>query len=92
MKIAYITYPCFLDSCIERIRHLSVKVDLFVYVVITPYSLKSTIYSSSVDYDEHKMLYNLDEAVNEKDVAKLYPYFKDCKSVKFVMMPTKSLR
>lgn len=91
MKIAYITYPYFLDSCIERIKHLSTKVDLHVYVIIAPYNLNSTVADFTVEYDKKKMLYELNEITTTKNTDKLNPYFKNCKEVKFVMMPKKSL-
>jgi len=91
MKVAYITYPHFLDTCIERIKELSTKVDLYVYVMIAPYSLKSTVAEFTVEYNENQLLYELDEIATNEDINKLYPYFKNCKEVKFVMMPEKSL-
>ena len=66
MKVAYITYPGFLDTCIERIKPLSNRVDLYVYVMFAPYSLKSMAGEFNVEYDDNKLLYDLEEIANDK--------------------------
>lgn len=90
IKVAYITFPFFLDTCVERIKELSKEVDLYVYVIITPHGLKSFIGEFSIKHSKKKLLYNIEEIADPKDVKVVNPYFENCKSVKFVMMPPKS--
>ena len=91
MKVAYITFTPFLDSCIERIKLISKEVELSVFIFIAPYSLKSSICNLKIEYNKNKIFYEIDEVFDNGELNLFNEYFSNCKSVQFVMMPPKSI-
>lgn len=90
MKVVYITYPCFFDYSIEIINSLKKKVNLYVFVIITPYSLKSTIINLDIGDSKFKF-HSIEEGLNYEDLQKFKKYIDGCKEFKFVMFPKKDL-
>ena len=90
MKVVYITLPFFFDYSVEIINELKKEVDLYVYTVITPYSLKSTIIDLEIESEEYKF-YDLEECSNDDYLVKISDYLNGCKDFKFVMFPKKDL-
>ncbi|GGF25819.1 glycosyltransferase family 4 protein [Echinicola rosea] len=91
MKVAYITYPWFLDFSIEYIRELSKRVSLHVFVLTSEGKLSSTIFSlKEAPCKKSKDAYSFKEVKGAlKDAVFFESYISGCASVDFMFFPKK---
>ncbi|MDB5287241.1 MAG: glycosyltransferase [Mucilaginibacter sp.] len=92
MRVAYITYPFFLDFSIEYINELKKAVQLDVYIVLTRIHLKSTILNASKYNFQTGELVSLERLENILENYNLIKqYANGCNSFNFILFPDKSL-
>lgn len=86
-KVIYYTQVFYLDAALEYIKLASLANDFYVFIELTPESLKANIFNLSSDLSQLHRIEKFENIISDLEGINYSHFFVNCKSVEFVIHP-----